>query len=100
MIGGSITITFIAPLLSDDLGFPGAPYTDEDLDRYASELAAAIPREMYSFAQVQGYLLTKKQDMLGAVQGVQGLLVNEVQYPTLNGDGERMSLAGDGVLKR
>ncbi|KAJ6614964.1 P-loop containing nucleoside triphosphate hydrolase protein [Mycena sp. CBHHK59/15] len=51
------------------------PYTDHDLDRYASEFAAEIPREMYSIAQIQGYLLTKKRDPLGAVQGVSDWLM-------------------------
>ncbi|KAJ7144501.1 hypothetical protein C8R44DRAFT_865415 [Mycena epipterygia] len=69
---------FFPPLaaLEEESGrLPGAPYTDEDLDRYASEFAAAIPSEMFSIAQVQGYLLTKKQDVLAAVQGVQDWLV-------------------------
>ncbi|KAJ7731580.1 hypothetical protein DFH07DRAFT_781239 [Mycena maculata] len=29
-----------------------------------------MPNEMYSIAQIQGYLLTKKRDPLGAAQGV------------------------------
>ncbi|KAJ6592399.1 P-loop containing nucleoside triphosphate hydrolase protein [Mycena capillaripes] len=44
-------------------------YTPDDLERYATEFAAAIPPEKYSIAQIQGYLLTKKHDPAGAVQG-------------------------------
>ncbi|KAJ7726602.1 P-loop containing nucleoside triphosphate hydrolase protein [Mycena olivaceomarginata] len=39
------------------------------MDRYAADFAAAIPTEMYSIAQIQGYLLTKKHDPVGAMEG-------------------------------
>ncbi|KAJ6610641.1 hypothetical protein B0H10DRAFT_1883311 [Mycena sp. CBHHK59/15] len=45
------------------------PYTEHELNRYAAEFTLAIPAETYSIAQIQGYLLTKKGNPLGAVQG-------------------------------
>ncbi|KAJ6596281.1 P-loop containing nucleoside triphosphate hydrolase protein [Mycena vulgaris] len=51
------------------------PSTDDNVSRYATEFAAAIPSEMYSIAQIQGYLLTKKQDPLAALQGVHDWLM-------------------------
>jgi hypothetical protein len=45
------------------------PYPTNDLERYAAEFAAIIPTETYSIAQIQGYLLTKKHDPAGAVEG-------------------------------
>ncbi|KAJ7125901.1 hypothetical protein C8R44DRAFT_979882 [Mycena epipterygia] len=68
--------------------FP-APYTDEDLDRYTAEFAAAIPSEMYSIAQVQGYLLTKKQDVPAAVEGVQEWLFAQQMEPRAISDAKR-----------
>ena len=49
--------------------------TADELDRHASEFASAIPSRMYSIAQIQGYLLTKKHDPLAAVQDVKNWLV-------------------------
>jgi hypothetical protein len=45
-------------------------YTSEAISRYAAEFAATMPPDMYSVAQIQGYLLRKKRNPLGAVQGV------------------------------
>ncbi|KAJ7479000.1 hypothetical protein FB451DRAFT_1240375 [Mycena latifolia] len=45
-------------------------WNDDDLDRRASEFAAAIPSETYSIAQIQGYLVRKKKDRTGAIEGV------------------------------
>ncbi|KAJ7893204.1 P-loop containing nucleoside triphosphate hydrolase protein [Mycena leptocephala] len=45
-------------------------YTSEAIERYAAEFAAAMPPDIYSVAQIQGYLLRKKRNPLGAVQGV------------------------------
>ncbi|KAJ7737173.1 hypothetical protein DFH07DRAFT_779463 [Mycena maculata] len=44
--------------------------TAEDLEDYASEFAAAMPPNMYSIAQIQGYLLRKKRNPVGAIEGV------------------------------
>ncbi|KAF7340562.1 p-loop containing nucleoside triphosphate hydrolase protein [Mycena sanguinolenta] len=44
-------------------------YTEADLSRHAAEFAAAIPNDTYSISQIQGYLLTKKHDPVGAVLG-------------------------------
>ncbi|KAJ7236677.1 hypothetical protein C8J57DRAFT_1529977 [Mycena rebaudengoi] len=52
------------------LDTPTLLFTAVELDQYASEFAAAIPSEMYSITQVQGYLLMHKHNPLGAVQGV------------------------------
>ncbi|KAJ7604290.1 P-loop containing nucleoside triphosphate hydrolase protein [Mycena polygramma] len=52
-------------------------YTTEDLERYATEFASTIPSEAYSIAQIQGYLLTKKQDPAGAVHGASVWLVSQ-----------------------
>ncbi|KAJ7772362.1 P-loop containing nucleoside triphosphate hydrolase protein [Mycena metata] len=45
-------------------------YTEAELDGYAAEFARAIPAETYSIAQIQGYLLLKKRNPSGAVEGV------------------------------
>ncbi|KAJ7634405.1 P-loop containing nucleoside triphosphate hydrolase protein [Roridomyces roridus] len=42
-----------------------------EVEQCASKFAAAVPPEMYSVAQIQGYLLNKKRDPLGAVEGVE-----------------------------
>ncbi|KAJ6455323.1 hypothetical protein C8R47DRAFT_1228270 [Mycena vitilis] len=52
-------------------------YTTEDLERYATDFASTIPSEAYSIAQIQGYLLTKKQDPAGALQGASAWLVSQ-----------------------
>ncbi|KAJ7186179.1 hypothetical protein C8R46DRAFT_1208258 [Mycena filopes] len=45
------------------------PYTETELDAHAVAFAAAIPPFTYSIAQIQGYLLTKKRNPAGAVEG-------------------------------
>ncbi|KAJ7168046.1 hypothetical protein C8R46DRAFT_1034609 [Mycena filopes] len=47
-----------------------SPYTEPELDAHAVAFAAAIPPFTYSIAQIQGYLLTKKRNPAGAVEGV------------------------------
>ncbi|KAJ7926814.1 P-loop containing nucleoside triphosphate hydrolase protein [Mycena leptocephala] len=54
-----------------------APYTTNDIERYAAEFSAAMPSDTYSIAQIQGYLLRKKRDPLGAAQGVGEWLVEQ-----------------------
>ncbi|KAJ7434341.1 P-loop containing nucleoside triphosphate hydrolase protein [Mycena galericulata] len=61
--------------LNDEETPLSAPYTTEDIDRSAAAFAAVIPNETYSVAQIQGYLLTKKGDPWGAVQGVDDWLL-------------------------
>jgi chaperone BCS1 len=53
------------------------PYTLHELERYAAEFALAVPAEKYSIAQIQGYLLTKKRNPAGAVQGVRDWVRSE-----------------------
>ncbi|KAJ7477696.1 P-loop containing nucleoside triphosphate hydrolase protein [Mycena latifolia] len=60
---------------TDDEDLP--PCTADELAEHASDFAAAIPSETYSIAQIQGYLLTKKQDPLGAVDGVDGWIAEQ-----------------------
>ncbi|KAJ7211424.1 hypothetical protein GGX14DRAFT_697434 [Mycena pura] len=58
--------------------FPAVAAQDTDtaaLARHAAAFAAAIPTETYSIAQIQGYLLTKKHDPAGALQGARAWLV-------------------------
>ncbi|KAJ7618772.1 P-loop containing nucleoside triphosphate hydrolase protein [Roridomyces roridus] len=45
-------------------------YTEAELDAHAAVFGSAIPVETYSIAQIQGYLLTRKGDPSGAVEGV------------------------------
>ncbi|KAJ7181489.1 P-loop containing nucleoside triphosphate hydrolase protein [Mycena crocata] len=54
-----------------------ASYTEAELDDYAADFARAIPAATYSIAQIQGYLLTKKRNPGGAVEGVQGWLKSQ-----------------------
>ncbi|KAF7369609.1 p-loop containing nucleoside triphosphate hydrolase protein [Mycena venus] len=54
-----------------------APYTTNDIERYAAEFSAAMPSDTYSIAQIQGYLLRKKRDPLGAAQDVGEWLVEQ-----------------------
>ncbi|KAJ7508840.1 P-loop containing nucleoside triphosphate hydrolase protein [Mycena galericulata] len=57
----------------EDQGKSGSlfpPYTEVEIDDYAAEFARMIPPETYSIAQIQGYLLTKKRNPGGAVEGV------------------------------
>ncbi|KAK7023338.1 P-loop containing nucleoside triphosphate hydrolase protein [Favolaschia claudopus] len=63
------TVFFPALNPVDGSGAPHAPISPADLARYAAEFAAAISTETYSIAQIQGYVLTKKHDPAGAVQG-------------------------------
>ncbi|KAJ7067514.1 hypothetical protein C8F01DRAFT_1121519 [Mycena amicta] len=58
----------------DSMHLPTATYTATELDKLATTFATAIPPHTYSIAQVQGYLLTRKRDPVGAVDGVQGWL--------------------------
>jgi hypothetical protein len=55
-------------------GNPGSSlfptYSDTEVDGYAAEFAAAIPAGVYSVAQIQGYLLTKKRSPAAAIEGV------------------------------
>ncbi|KAK7038512.1 p-loop containing nucleoside triphosphate hydrolase protein [Favolaschia claudopus] len=46
-----------------------SPCTLEEIQKAATEFAAAIPAETFSIAQIQGYLLRKKWDPLGAARG-------------------------------
>ncbi|KAJ7094211.1 hypothetical protein C8R44DRAFT_684782 [Mycena epipterygia] len=55
-------------------GSPFPPYNEKELDVYAADFARAIPAETYSIAQIQGYLLSKKRNPGGAVEGVQDWL--------------------------
>ncbi|KAJ7479279.1 hypothetical protein FB451DRAFT_1131411 [Mycena latifolia] len=50
------------------------PYSEAELDIYAAEFSRAIPAETYSIAQIQGYLLTKKRNPSGAVEGAKDWL--------------------------
>lgn len=52
-----------------DMDVGPSAHSTSDMDRYAADFAAAIPTEMYSIAQIQGYLLTKKHDPVGAMEG-------------------------------
>jgi len=45
-------------------------YTADDIERLATEFAASMPPDTYSIAQIQGYLLRKKRDPLGAAKDV------------------------------
>ncbi|KAJ7177206.1 P-loop containing nucleoside triphosphate hydrolase protein [Mycena filopes] len=67
----------LSPDADDDgsASTPVLPYTGDDLARYAASFAAAIPNQVYSIAQIQGYLLTKKHDLRGAVEGAAEWLV-------------------------
>ncbi|KAJ7238904.1 hypothetical protein C8J57DRAFT_1373211 [Mycena rebaudengoi] len=52
---------------------PGAKfpsYTAAEIEHHAAEFAATMPPDMYSIAQIQGYLLRKKRNPVGAIQGV------------------------------
>jgi hypothetical protein len=44
-------------------------YSESELDVYATAFACKVPAGTYSIAQIQGYLLTKKRDPGGAVEG-------------------------------
>ncbi|KAJ7764118.1 P-loop containing nucleoside triphosphate hydrolase protein [Mycena maculata] len=48
-----------------------------ELDAYAAEFPRRIPSETYSIAQIQAYLLTKKRNPGGAVDGVQNWLKSQ-----------------------
>ncbi|KAJ7775610.1 P-loop containing nucleoside triphosphate hydrolase protein [Mycena maculata] len=52
-------------------------YTEVELDAHAVEFARRIPSETNSIAQIQGYLLTKKRNPGGAVDGVQDWLKSQ-----------------------
>ncbi|KAJ7752663.1 hypothetical protein B0H16DRAFT_1459837 [Mycena metata] len=45
-------------------------HTAGDIERLATEFAASMPPDTYSIAQIQGYLLRKKRDPLGAAKDV------------------------------
>jgi hypothetical protein len=45
-------------------------HTKSDIERLATEFAASMPPDTYSIAQIQGYLLRKKRDPLGAAKDV------------------------------
>ncbi|KAJ7859819.1 P-loop containing nucleoside triphosphate hydrolase protein [Mycena olivaceomarginata] len=58
--------------VSEDNSDPAKASTStEAIARSAAEFAAAMPPDTYSIAQIQGYLLRKKRDPLGAAQGVE-----------------------------
>nr|GAT49808.1 P-loop containing nucleoside triphosphate hydrolase protein [Mycena chlorophos] len=54
-----------------------APYTSPQLAEFATAFAKAVPAHTYSIAQIQGYLLTKKCDPVGALEGVHAWLVGQ-----------------------
>ncbi|KAJ6562735.1 P-loop containing nucleoside triphosphate hydrolase protein [Mycena vulgaris] len=56
---------------SERVASPFPQYSETELEGYAAEFSRAIPAETYSIAQIQGYLLTKKRNPGGAVQGVE-----------------------------
>ncbi|KAK7051698.1 hypothetical protein R3P38DRAFT_2472457, partial [Favolaschia claudopus] len=71
------TVFFPALNPVDGSGAPHPPISPTDLVKYAAEFAAAIPTETYSIAQIQGYLLTKKHDPAGAVEGAANWLIDQ-----------------------
>ncbi|KAK6984873.1 hypothetical protein R3P38DRAFT_3231265 [Favolaschia claudopus] len=54
--------------------FSVATYTQTTVEECALKFAQTIPARMYSIAQIQGYLLTKKMDPVGALEGVDAWL--------------------------
>ncbi|KAF8133464.1 P-loop containing nucleoside triphosphate hydrolase protein [Mycena galopus ATCC 62051] len=52
------------------ISHPRIAYTAADVGRHAAEFARAIPAGAFSIAQLQGYLLTKKRNPVGAMEGV------------------------------
>ncbi|KAJ7331414.1 hypothetical protein DFH08DRAFT_1083917 [Mycena albidolilacea] len=52
-------------------------YSTAEANTYAAEFARAIPSGAFSIAQIQGYLLTKKRDPAGAMEGVKQWLKSQ-----------------------
>ncbi|KAJ7796248.1 P-loop containing nucleoside triphosphate hydrolase protein [Mycena olivaceomarginata] len=56
-------------------GFVASPaysiYSTAEVNTYAAEFARAIPSGAFSISQIQGYLLTKKRNPAGAMEGVE-----------------------------
>ncbi|KAF7342731.1 p-loop containing nucleoside triphosphate hydrolase protein [Mycena sanguinolenta] len=46
-------------------------YSAAEVNAYAAEFGRAVPAGAFSIAQIQGYLLTKKRNPAGAVEGVE-----------------------------
>jgi hypothetical protein len=62
-------------------GFVASPaysiYSTAEVNTYAAEFARAIPSGAFSIAQIQGYLLTKKRNPAGAMEGVEQWLKSQ-----------------------
>ncbi|KAK7023348.1 p-loop containing nucleoside triphosphate hydrolase protein [Favolaschia claudopus] len=71
------TVFFPALNPAEGIDASHPPISSTDLAKYAADFAAAIPTETYSIAQIQGYLLTKKHDPAGAVQGAGDWLIDQ-----------------------
>ncbi|KAJ7899269.1 hypothetical protein B0H14DRAFT_3543654 [Mycena olivaceomarginata] len=62
-------------------GFVASPaysiYSTAEVNTYAAQFARAIPSGAFSIAQIQGYLLTKKRNPAGAMEGVEQWLKSQ-----------------------
>ena len=56
-----------------------APLSEEEARVLAQRFADVIPENMFALAQVQGYLLTKKMEPRGAVDGAQEWVDKEIE---------------------
>ncbi|KAJ7182315.1 P-loop containing nucleoside triphosphate hydrolase protein [Mycena crocata] len=77
------------PEPEDPLRTTNYPFTSAEIDALSTSFAAAIPNEAYSIAQVQGYLLTRKRDPVGALEGAKDWVVAQQMERRMHAESKR-----------